>query len=143
LFDNFLKKYYKKVKKMGKKILNGFKGLSIYDKLRKFEYDLIEINLLIESIENEKIEEKDAAGFVRRFIDIKKLKKIEERINRFLKFPLMEPGLGRPVEYPDSEQEKKKYNLYRIEGLSIRQIAKKEKTSPDTVLRKLKKYNIK
>jgi len=128
---------------MEKKILNGFNGLSIYDKLRKFEYDLIEINLLIESIENEKIEGKNGADFIRRFVDIKKLKKIEERINRFLKFPLMEPKPGRPVEYPDSEREKKRFKLYRIEGLSIRQIAKKEKTSPDTVLRKLKKYNIK
>lgn len=128
---------------MEKKILNGFSNLSIYDKLRKFEYDLIEINLLIESIENEKINEKGATDFVRRFVDVKKLKKIEERINRFLKFPLMEPGLGRPVEYPDSEREKKRFKLYRIEGLSIRQIAKKEKTSSHTVYRKLKKYSVK
>jgi len=138
-----LKKYYKKVKRMEKKILNGFSNLSIYDKLRKFEYDLIEINLLIESIENEKINEKGATDFVRRFVDVKKLKKIEERINRFLKFPLMEPGLGRHVEYPDSEREKKRFKLYRIEGLSIRQIAKKEKTSSHTVYRKLKKYSVK
>ena len=103
---------------------------------------MIELNLLIESMENQKADNTDTVHFVRKFIDLKKLKKMGTRINRFLRFPLMESKPGRPLEYPDSEDEKKRYQLYRSEGLSIRQIAKKEKMSPRTIFRKLKKYQL-
>ena len=128
---------------MEKKFLNGFENLTIHEKLKKLESDLIEIKLLIESLENEEQLKNDSAAFVRRFIDLKKLRKIELRINRFLRFPLREPKPGRPVEYPNSEEEKQRYKLYRQDGLSIRKIAKIEKMSPDTIFRKLKYYQIK
>ena len=127
---------------MEKKIINGFEEFSIYDKLKKLQSDLVEISLLIESIENEQMGEDETASFIRRFIEQKKLKKVEFRINRFLRFPLMEPRVGRPVQYPESTHEKRKYQSYRSNGLSIRQIARKERASPNTVYRKLKKYNI-
>jgi len=127
---------------MEKKIINGFQDFSIYDKLKKLQSDLVEISLLIESIENEQMGENEAASFIRRFIEQKKLKKVESRINRFLRFPLMEPRVGRPVQYPESGHEKRKYQIYRTDGFSIRQIARKEHTSPNTVYRKLKKYQI-
>ncbi len=127
---------------MEKKIINGFQDFSIYDKLKILQSDLVEISLLIESIENEQMGENEAASFIRRFIEQKKLKKVEFRINRFLRFPLMEPRVGRPVQYPESTYEKRKYQSYRSNGLSIRQIARKEHTSPNTVYRKLKKYQI-
>jgi len=127
---------------MEKKIINGYKDLSIHEKLKKFETNLIELNLLIESMENEKSDKKDKVHFVRRFIDLKRLKKMGIRINRFLKFPLMDAKPGRPLEFPDSEHEKKRYRTYRTDGLSIRQIAKKEKMSPRTIFRKLQKYNL-
>ena len=130
------------LREMEKKILNSFNGLNIYDKLKKFETNLIEIKLLIESIESEKMGEKETASFIRRFIDQKKLKKIEAQINHFLRYPLLEPKTGRPIEYPDSNHEKTKFRSYRMDGLSIRRIAKIEKMSPNTVLRKLKKYSI-
>lgn len=128
---------------MEKKIINGFQDFSIYDKLKKLQSDLVEISLLIESIENEQMGENETASFIRRFIEQKKLKKVESRINRFLRFPLMEPRVGRPVQFPESVHEKRKFQTYRSDGLSIRQIARKEHTSPNTVYRKLKKYNIK
>jgi hypothetical protein len=127
---------------MERKIIDGFKDYSIYDKLKKLQSDLVEISRLIDSIENEQMGENEAASFIRRFIEQKRLKKVESRINRFLRFPLMEPRVGRPVEYPESDHEKRKYKTYRRDGLSIRQIARKEKTSPNTVYRKLKKYQI-
>lgn len=127
---------------MERKIIDGFKEYSIYDKLKKLQSDLVEISRLIDSIENDQMGENETAGFIRRFIEQKKLKKVESRINRFLRFPLMEPRVGRPVEYPESDHEKRKYKTYRRDGLSIRQIARKEKTSPNTVYRKLKKYQI-
>jgi hypothetical protein len=127
---------------MEKKIITGFDDLSIHEKLKKIESNLIELNLLIDSLENHKTADSNAVHFIRKFIDLKKLKKAGNRLNRFLKFPLMEPKPGRPLEYPDSEDEKKRYRRYRIEGLSIRQIAKKEKMSPKTVFRKLKKYQL-
>ncbi len=127
---------------MEKKIINGFQDFSIYDKLKKLQSDLVEISLLIESIENEQMGENETASFIRRFIEQKKLKKVESRINRFLRFPLMEPRVGRPVQFPESVHEKRKFQTYRSDGLSIRQIARKEHTSPNTVYRKLKKYQI-
>lgn len=128
---------------MEKKIINGFKDLSIHEKLKKFESNLVELNLLIESMENQKTGNNETVHFVRKFIELKKLKKLGHRVNRFLKFPLIESKPGRPLEYPDSEDEKRRYRLYRSEGMSIRQIAKKEKMSPRTIFRKLKKYNLK
>lgn len=127
---------------MEKKIINSFNELNIYDKLKKLETDLIEIKLLIESIENEKMGEKETAGFVRRFIEQKKLKKIDAKIRHFLRYPLMEPRTGRPVEYPESNNEKARFKSYRLDGMSIRQIAKVERMSSNTILRKLRKYNI-
>ena len=127
---------------MKKRILNSYNELTIYDKLKKIETNLIKINLLIESIENEKMGEKETANFIRRFFEQKNLKRIEVRISRFLRFPLQEPKTGRPVEFPDSGQEKRRYKSFRLQGLSVRQIAKKEKTSPATVCRKLKAYKI-
>lgn len=127
---------------MEKKILDGFEDLSIYEKLKKIESNLVEINLLIESLETEQGNEGDSQFLVRQFIDIKKLKKVGNRIQRFLRFPLWDPKPGRPVEYPESDREKIKYKRYRQNGLSIRQIAKNEKVSADTVFRKLKKYRI-
>jgi hypothetical protein len=127
---------------MEKKIVNGFDDLNIHEKLKKIESNLIELILLIDSMENQKTSGSDTVHFIRKFIDLKKLKKAGNRINRFLKFPLMEPKPGRPLEYPDSEDEKKKYQSYRLDGLSIRQIAKKEKMSPRTIFRKLKKYQL-
>lgn len=128
---------------MKKRILDSFDELTIYDKLKKIESNLIQINLLIESIENEKMGEKETASFIKRFFEQKRLERIETRINRFLRFPLLEPKTGRPIEFPDSEQEKRRYRSFRLEGLSVRQIAKKERTSPATVCRKLKAYKIK
>ena len=139
----YMKNIIKKPRKMENKILNGFKDLSTHEKLKKLEFNLIEINMLINSLENEKNSNKDSAVFARRFIDLKNLKKIESRINRFLRSPLRESKPGRPIEYPNSEKEKKRYNQYRQEGLSIRKIAKIEKMSTDTIFRKLKRYGIK
>ena len=127
---------------MNKKIIDGFNDLSIYEKLKKIESALTEINLLIESLENEEHHGQDSQFLVKRFIDIRKLKKVEYRIQRFLRSPLWDPKPGRPVEYPESDREKAKYEGYRQNGLSIRQIAKNEKVSADTVFRKLKKYRI-
>jgi hypothetical protein len=127
---------------MEKKIIDGFEEFSIYEKLKKIESNLIEINLLIESLETEDSHEADSRFLVRQFIDIKQLKKVGIRIQRFLRFPLWDPKPGRPVEYPESDQEKARYQRYRQAGLSIRQIARKEKLSADTVFRKLKKYEI-
>lgn len=127
---------------MNKKIIDGFNDLSIYEKMKKIESALTEINLLIESLEGEENHGQDSQFLVKRFIDIRKLKKVEYRIQRFLKSPLWDPKPGRPVEYPESDQEKTKYERYRQNGLSIRQIAKNEKVSADTVFRKLKKYRI-
>ena len=127
---------------MENKIINGFDDLSLYEKLKKIEANLTEINLLIDSLEIEKNRGRDSLFLVKRFIDIKKLKKVESIIQRFLRFPLRDPRPGRPVEYPESEQEKKIYERYRQDGFSIRQISKIEKMSVDTVFRKLKKYQI-
>jgi hypothetical protein len=127
---------------MENKIINGFEDLSLYEKLKKIEANLTEINMLIDSLEIEKNRNRDSLFLVKRFIDIKKLKKVESRIQRFLRFPLRDPRPGRPVEYPESDHEKKKYKRYRQDGFSIRQIAKSEKMSADTVFRKLKKYQI-
>lgn len=127
---------------MENKIINGFDDLSLYEKLKKIEANLTEINLLIDSLEIEKNRNRDSLFLVKRFIDIKKLKKVESRIQQFLRFPLRDPRPGRPVEYPESEQEKKRYKRYRQDGFSIRQIAKIEKMSADTIFRKLKKYQI-
>ena len=128
---------------MEKNILNGFRDLSMYEKLVKLEADLIEISLLIESLESERYRDADAAGFIRRFIDLKNLKKIESRVGLFLRSPLREAKPGRPVTYPNSEKEKERYTQFRLEGLSIRNIARIEKISTDTVFRKLKRYGIK
>jgi hypothetical protein len=127
---------------MEKKIIDSFEDLPIYEKLKKIESNLIEINLLIESLEAEESEESDSQFMIRQFIDIKQLKKVENRIQRFLRFPLWDPKPGRPVEYPENDHEKNRYILYRKAGLSIRQIARKEKLSADTVFRKLRKYGI-
>lgn len=124
-------------------MLNGFRDLTLHEKLVKLESDLIEIGLLIESLESEKNRHEDAPGFVRRFIELKNLKKILSRINRFFRTPLRESRPGRPIEYPNSEEEKKRYEQLRHEGLSIRKIAKMEKMSTDTVFRKLKRYGLK
>jgi hypothetical protein len=126
---------------MEKNILNGFLDLTIHEKLVKLESDLIEISLLIDSLEQER--NKDAAGFARRFIDLKNLKKIESRINRFIRSPLREPKPGRPVKYPNSDKEKRRYSQFRQEGMSIRKIAQIEKMSSDTIFRKLKQYGLK
>jgi hypothetical protein len=67
---------------------------------------------------------------------------VEHRIQRFLRSPLWDPKPGRPVEYPESDQEKMKYERYRRNGFSMRHIARNEKVSADTVFRKLKKYHI-
>lgn len=127
---------------MKKKILNGFDGLTLFEKLKRFETDLVELDLLIDSIEDHKNEGNGMAGFVKKFIDLKRLKKIGQRINRFLRYPMMDHKPGHPLEYPDSHEEKTRYQSYRREGISIREIARMEKMSPDTVSRKLKKYRI-
>ena len=101
---------------MEKKIINSFNELDIYDKLKKLESDLIEIKLLIESIESEKMGEKETASFVRRFIEQKKLKRIEAQINHFLRYPLLEPKTGRPIEFPESIHEKNRFkSCYAVE----------------------------
>jgi hypothetical protein len=128
---------------MEKNILNGFRDFTIHEKLVKLEANLVEIALLIDSLEYEKNRDEDAPAFVRRFIELKNLKKKASRINRFLRSPLLTAQPGRPIKYPNCEKEKKRYTQFRKEGLSIRKIAKIEKMSTDTVFRKLKQYGLK
>ena len=127
---------------MEKKILDGFGEFSIYDKLKHIQIHLIEIQRLIESIEDEESQDGNAAYFIHRFINLHKLRKLESRINQFLKYPLKEAKPGRPIQYPDGDSEKVRFKSYRAQGLSIRMIAKTEKVSPDTVFRKLKRYRL-
>jgi hypothetical protein len=127
---------------MEKKILDGFGEFSIYDKLKHIQIHLIEIQRLIESIEEEESPDGDAAYFIHRFIHLHKLRRLEARINQFLKYPLKEAKPGRPIQYPDGNSEKSRFKSYRAQGLSIREIARSEKVSPDTVFRKLKRYHL-
>jgi len=125
---------------MGKHILDGFSDLSLFDKLKKLQQNLQESDRLVESIEGHTDRDDETIYFVKRFVEMYHLLRSCDHIGRFLKYPLHEVRPGRPKQYPDSASERAKYRLYREQGWSIRDIAREEKVSPDTVFRKLKRY---
>ncbi|MFC2155122.1 hypothetical protein ACFLRB_01345 [Acidobacteriota bacterium] len=71
------------------------------------------------------------------------LRKTAKEFIDFVEFPEQQREPGRPVKYPDSEQEKKILAGYIKEGLSIRKIAVKTGISKDVISAKLKRYGIK
>ena len=71
------------------------------------------------------------------------LRKTAKEFIDFVEFLERHREPGRPVKYPDSEQEKKILSGYIKEGLSFRKIAEKTGMSKDVVSAKLKRYGIK
>jgi len=51
--------------------------------------------------------------------------------------------MGRPVKYPDSEEEKERFKEYKKKGFSLRQIEEAEGLKKDVIAEKLKRYKLK
>lgn len=74
---------------------------------------------------------------------IRILRQTAKELDDFVAFPERVRDVGRPVKYPDSQQEKELLTGYVKEGLSIRKIAQKTGISKDVISGKINRYGIK
>jgi len=75
-------------------------------------------------------------------LNIPKVNKYVKNLIDFTIFPEPTNPVGRPVKYPDSEEEKNRFIEYREKGLSYREISEKAKLKKDVIAEKLKRYGI-
>jgi hypothetical protein len=106
--------------------------------LTEFYDSLEKLDSLVQSIkaQNDWPEVSKAAH---RDLNLFKINKYVKNISSFVSFPLPLKSMGRPVKYPDSEEEKERFKAYKKKGFSLRQIEEAEGLKKDVIAEKLKR----
>jgi len=114
----------------------------LIENLTEFYNSLEKLHSLIQSIKvrNTWVEVSEAAH---RELNLSLVNKYVKNISSFVSFPLPLKQMGRPVKYPDSEEEKERFKEYKKKGFSLRQIEEAEGLKKDVIAEKLKRYKLK
>ena len=115
---------------------------TLHEGLTDFYSHLEQAHLAVRAIKTQ-FDQWDVSEAAQKGLNIPKIHKMIKEIERFSVFPVKPKPAHRPVKYPDSVEEKKRFEQYKKQGLSLREIGERESLKKDVIAAKLKRYGIK
>ena len=115
--------------------------IKLTEDLTEFYNSLEKIHSLMQGIKVRNTWE-EVSEAAHRELNLSLVNKYVKNISSFVSFPLPLKSMGRPVKYPDSEEEKVRFKEYKKKGFSLRQIEEAEGLKKDVIAEKLKRYKL-